>query len=42
MESTLNYGTNEPIMFNTLTDMENSLVVAKGEGEAGGWTGRVG
>ena len=31
----LKYGTNEPI-FKTETDIENRLVVAKGEGEGSG------
>ena len=38
------YGTNEPIYRNKLMDLENRLVVAKGEGEGEGvgWTGRLG
>ena len=39
----LKYGTNDPIYkTETLTDMENSLVVAKGERERVGWTGSLG
>ena len=39
----LKYGTGEPIYeTETLIDMENGLVVAKGEGEGVGWTGSLG
>ena len=39
----LKHGTNEPInKTNRITDMENRLVVAKGEGEGVGWTGSLG
>ena len=38
----LKYGTNEPIYkTKRLTDIENRLVVATGEGEGGGWTGNL-
>ena len=37
----LNYATNEPI-YKTEIDMENRLVLAKGEGEGAGWTGSLG
>ena len=37
------YGTNEPIYRKeTLKDMKNRLVVAKGEEEGVGWTGSLG
>ena len=36
----LKYGTSEPI-FKTETDIENRLVVAKGEGLEEGWSGRL-
>ena len=40
---TLIYGINEPIYVrNKLMDMENRLIVAKGEGEGVGWTGSWG
>ena len=40
----LKYGTNEPICLkrNRLTDMENRLIVAKGEREGVGWKGSLG
>ena len=40
----LKYGTNEPIYRNRnrLTDIENTLVVAKGEREGVEWTGSLG
>ena len=39
----LKYGTNEPIYeTETIMDIENRLVVAKGEGEREGWTGNLG
>ena len=39
----LKYGTNDPIYkTKRLTDMENRLVVAKGEEEKEGWTGNWG
>ena len=39
----LRYGTNETIQNrNKLRDIENTLVVTKGEGEGVGWTGSLG
>ena len=38
----LKFGTNEPIQNrNRLTDIENRLGVAKGEGDGAGWTGNL-
>ena len=36
------YGTNEPTTEKKLMDMENRLVVAKGERDGVGWTGNLG
>ena len=36
------YGTDEPFHRKKITDLENKLVVAKGEGEGVGWIGSLG
>ena len=38
----LTYSTNEPFHRKKIMDMENRLVVAKGEREGVGWTGNLG